>query len=296
MFVSKAARQIGLFDRANPVAVTEALPAGAPLTEDPTRSNLKCCLHAVDIQDGGLVCGPVVRRTIMPQNKRPAAKLGRRRDGGGGTPLLREIAYERLKDAIRDGELEPGELLSEARISEAFQISRTPVREALQQLAQEGLVQIQPNRTVTVAALSLQEVLNVLHLRSILEPEIARLVAGSISRANVETLQKCIATMHAAAVEGDRAAWSKADTVLHETLSAVCPNDLLGRLALQMRNRMQLLATDSQTTQARLATCTAEHQAVIDAIAKGDGEEAEAAALAHIRILRESFFKRLGHG
>lgn len=233
----------------------------------------------------------------MTNNKQLVRSLGkRRRDGAGGAPLLREKAYERLKDAIRDGELEPGEPLSEARISEAFQISRTPVREALQQLAQEGLVQIQPNRTVTVAALSLQEVINVLHLRSILEPEIARLVAQSVTPSTTEVLRESVAAMDDAASQGDRAAWSKADTVLHETLSSACPNDLLGRLGLQMRNRMQLLATDSQTSPTRLIACTGEHQAIVDAIAEGDGERAQAATREHIRILRESFFKRLGHG
>jgi DNA-binding GntR family transcriptional regulator len=231
----------------------------------------------------------------MPEKKRTVRTRGKRGNGTGRTPLLRETAYERLKDAIRDGELQPGEPLSEGRISEAFQISRTPVREALQQLAQEGLVQIQANRTVTVAALSLSEVSNVLHLRSILEPEVARLVAGSVTPSALEVLQKSVSAMDDAARRGDRAAWSRADTVLHETLSEICPNDLLGRLALQMRNRMQLLATDSQTTQPRLIACTAEHQAIVDAIAAGDGDRAQAAARDHMRVLRESFFKRLGH-
>lgn len=231
----------------------------------------------------------------MPEIKRLVRNRDTRGDGTRGTRLLRETAYERLKDAIRDGELQPGEPLSEARISEAFQISRTPVREALQQLAQEGLVQFQANRTVTVAALSLPEVLNVLHLRSILEPEIARLVAESVSKPDLDVLQQSVADMGKAAKEGDRAAWSKADTVLHETLSEACPNDLLGRLGLQMRNRMQLLATDSQTTQARLIECTGEHQAIVGAIAQGDAEKAQAATREHLRILRESFFKRLGH-
>src|SRR5690606_6957891 len=98
------------------------------------------------------------RRVTMPESKLPAGRPGARK-GAPGQPLLREIAYTRIKEAIRAGELAPGQPLSEARLSEAFQISRTPVREALQKLAQEGLVQIHANRTVTVAALSLQEVL-----------------------------------------------------------------------------------------------------------------------------------------
>lgn len=230
----------------------------------------------------------------MPESKLPAGRPGARK-GAPGQPLLREIAYTRIKEAIRAGELAPGQPLSEARLSEAFQISRTPVREALQKLAQEGLVQIHANRTVTVAALSLQEVLNILHLRSILEPELARLVAGSAPSPEViRTLRESVRAMERAALEGDRPAWSRADDLLHETLCAACPNELLGQMALQMRNRMQLLATDAQTTAARLIACTAEHQAVVEAIASGDGQRAQAAAREHIRVLRESFFQRLG--
>ena len=209
--------------------------------------------------------------------------------------LLRDVAYERLKEAIRDGALRPGEALPESRVSAALQISRTPVREALQKLAQEGLVQILPNRAVTVAEPSLPDALNVLHVRSLIEPEIVRLVAEAITPEALGALQEAVADMTAAAEAGDRAAWSKADTVYHETLSSACPNALLGKLGLQMRNRIHFLATDAQTTAARLVTCTEEHRVVAEAIAEGDGEKAQEAMREHIHQLRTSFFRRLAH-
>src|SRR5690349_3926729 len=89
----------------------------------------------------------------------------------------REVAYERLKDALQHAGLEPGEPLSEVKLSKLLGISRTPVREALHQLAQEGMVQVIPGRAVTVASRSLKDVLDVVHMRSLLEPELARLVA-----------------------------------------------------------------------------------------------------------------------
>ena len=228
-------------------------------------------------------------------------QLGRRkskhaRDGTDGEPrLLREVAYERLKEAIRDGELQPGEALSESRLSSALQISRTPVREALQKLAQEGLVQIMPNRAVTVAAPSLPEALNVLHVRSLVEPEIARLVAESITEEALAVLRQVIEEMEQAAQAGDRSGWSKADTVYHEVLSAACPNALLGKLGLQMRNRIHFLATDAQTTSQRLVTCTEEHREIVEAIAAGEGRRAQEAMQQHIHQLRASFFQRLAH-
>jgi DNA-binding GntR family transcriptional regulator len=84
--------------------------------------------------------------------------------------LLREVAYERLKDAVRHANLQPGEPLSENRISKILGISRTPVREALQILAQEGLVEIVPGRGITVASRSIRQILDVLHIRHSLQP------------------------------------------------------------------------------------------------------------------------------
>lgn len=222
-------------------------------------------------------------------------KTTKKQINGNESRLLRDVAYERLKDAIRDGELRPGEPLSETRLSEALQISRTPVREALQQLALEGLVQIMANRAVTVAAPSMQEVLNVLHVRSLVEPELVRLVAESITPQALEVLWQAVADLEEAAQRGDRSAWSRADTVYHETLSQACPNALLGQLGLQMRNRIHFHATDAQTTPARLTACTEEHRTIAAAIAEGDGPAAQRAMQEHFNELRASFFKRLMH-
>lgn len=210
-------------------------------------------------------------------------------------PLLREVAYRKLKNAIQDGDLQSGEPLYEIHLSEMLQISRTPVREALQQLVLEGLVKNMPNRAMTVAAPSMEELLNVLHIRSLIDPEIVRLVAGAVTNQVIEALQKIIGRMQQAAADKDRIAWGQADTLFHETLSEACPNAILGQFGLQMRNRIQLVATDTQTTSKRLIECTQEHALVVDAIAKRDAEGAKAAMQQHIQCLRESFFQRLMH-
>lgn len=210
-------------------------------------------------------------------------------------PLLREVAYQKLKNAIQDGELQSGEPLYEIHLSEMLQISRTPVREALQQLVLEGLVKNMPNRAMTVAAPSMEELLNVLHIRSLIDPEIVRLVAGAVTSQVIDELQKIIGQMQQAAADQDRMAWAQADTRFHETLSEACPNTILGQFGLQMRNRIQLVATDTQTTSKRLVECTQEHAAVVDAIASRDADGAQAAMQQHIQCLRESFFQRLMH-
>ncbi len=207
--------------------------------------------------------------------------------------LLSEVAYERIKDAIRNADLEPGQPLSETKLSKLLGISRTPVREAIHQLAQEGLVQIIPGRAVTVASLSVQEVLNAVHVRTILEPEVARLAAVSISPEDLEALWKILVQMEQAIEGEDRVAWAKADSQFHEILSASCPNKLLGDMAIQVRNRISYLSSDNQTGQKRMQACTQEHRQIVDAIAAGDPQEAEETMRNHLTMLRESYFRRL---
>lgn len=212
---------------------------------------------------------------------------------GTDSRLLREIAYDRLQEAIRNADVEPGAPLSETRLSKALGISRTPVREALQQLSQEGLVNIIPGRAITVAAPSIQEVLEIVHIRELLEPELVRLAAEALPAEALQTLDQTMQNMERAAETGDRSAWSRADTVFHETLSNFCPNRLLGQLVLQARNRAHHTAIDEQTTDARIMACTTEHRQVVDAILNREAEVAEKLMREHIRQLRQSMFKRL---
>jgi DNA-binding GntR family transcriptional regulator len=208
--------------------------------------------------------------------------------------LLREIAYERLKDAIRNANLPPGEPLSENRLSKLLGISRTPVREALQKLSQEGLVEIIPGRAVRIANRSFRDVVDVLYIRLLLEPGMMRLVAENISQAQIDLLWNCIVHMEGAVENQDRPGWAKADTVWHETLSDACPNQLLGEMVLQMRNRIHQYANvENELKIQQLKKGTAEHREVTEAVASRDGERAEQIMREHLVSLRENLFDQL---
>lgn len=213
------------------------------------------------------------------------------------TRLRRVVAYERLKDAIQHAALEPGQPLTETRLSKLLGISRTPVREALQQLAQEGLVQVIPGRAITVAEQSVQDVLDVVHLRWLLEPELVRLATEVASHREIEQLKRSVAKMQEAIETRDQTAWSRADSVFHEVLGDACPNELLCEVVLQMRNRVHQIANiDSQTNPARLAECTVEHAEIVEAMATRDSTAAAHAMRNHMDKLRESLLSRLRYG
>lgn len=211
--------------------------------------------------------------------------------------LRREIAYERLKDALQHADLQAGQVLSENRLSKALGISRTPVREALHQLAQEGLVQIIPGRAVTVASHSVRSVMDVVHMRLLLEPELVRLATETLSESDIIELEEIVDTMDRACMIADHQMWSRSDTRFHEILGDACPNVLLAEVVIQMRNRAHHLASiDSQTNPARLKECTTEHREIVDCIVIQDADGAVEATRRHIGILRESLFTRLSYG
>ena len=204
--------------------------------------------------------------------------------------LLHQVAYERLKNAVKLAELQPGDLLSEGRIAKALGISRTPVREAIRRLAQEGLLQVIPGRAIAVAAPSIQDVLDALHIRELLEPELTSLAVEGLPREAQGLLQETTEKMEQVAQVGDRLAWSKADTVWHETLSNYCPNKLLGTLVLQARNRVIGIIFQDYYNALYLVQGTQEHRTIVDAILAGDNEAAENLMRKHIQEARRKMF------
>src|SRR5215207_9325503 len=109
-----------------------------------------------------------------------------------------DLAYERIRTMIEDGELEPGARLGQGEFADAFGISRTTVREALHRLAGELLVEFETNRGFFVAPFRLEAVVQRLELRRLLEPGIARLAAERRTAADVEGLLAIVETEEAA--------------------------------------------------------------------------------------------------
>lgn len=210
----------------------------------------------------------------------------------GEDALLSDIAYSRLLDALRHGGFKPGDNLSTNRISQLLGISRTPVSQAVRRLAQEGIIQITPGHSISVAAPSFQEALDSVDVRMLLEPTQAALVAGRLPPEAQEKLLKTLDLMEQAAQEDDRGAWSRADTVYHEILFDYCPNGYLGELLMQSRNRVLRTVTDQYTSQQYIIDGTAEHRRIAEAIIAGDSQRAEALVRTHIQNVRKNMLRR----
>lgn len=131
----------------------------------------------------------------------------------------RHVIVRALRRAIEVGELAPGDRLVERDLAERMGISRGPVREALRQLEQEGLVVSYPYRGTVVAEISAEEVEHLLvPLRLVLERFAVRHALARLTAADLSTLATLAATMRSAARSGDRAAVVETDVAFHELL------------------------------------------------------------------------------
>jgi DNA-binding GntR family transcriptional regulator len=209
---------------------------------------------------------------------------------------LRELAYERIRDAIHAAEILPGDALTELRLSKLLGISRTPIREALQQLVQEGLAETSPGQAVTVKAPTLQDVLDVVHIRSLLEPEQVRLATEVMTAKQLEALDNTMTNMECAAKQNDLASWGKADNIFHTILKEACPNKLLAETVVQLKNRVHSMTNfDTQMNNDRLLSCTKEHRAVVEAIKSRNSKAAKSAMEDHLAALTNSLLRRISY-
>ena len=192
-----------------------------------------------------------------------------------------DLAYERIRTMVIDGEIPPGARLGQVELAEQLGISRTPVREALRRLTGEGLAEFVPNRGFRAASPGLDDVLRRLEVRSLLEPGIARLAAARRTDADLAGLAATIAREDAATSRG---AAHDASRDFHLGVAAATGNaELVGVLAAMwiVEIGRRLLAARATSAEWK-DTDVAEHRAITAAIEARDGDRAAALMAAHI--------------
>jgi len=200
-----------------------------------------------------------------------------------------DLIRERLEEAIATGELAPGDRLDETELAHRFQVSRTPVREALHQLASVRLVEIRPRRGAIVPELDPQAIVEMFEMMGELEASCARLAA----RRHTAEDRAAIEAAHNACLSGgetvDPDRYYTENEAFHRALYHASGNRLLESetLALQRRlrpyRRLQLRLPD------RIGSSRREHAKIVAALLAHDGEAAAAAARDHVLIQGHGF-------
>lgn len=205
-------------------------------------------------------------------------------------------AYGRILDLILSRKAAPGDLLNERALAEMLDMSRTPIRDALLMLEGEGLLVRQGRRGLQVKQMRLEDMVDALQIRLLLEPAIARLAAGHVAEDALDALDagfaRLLATAEANGGGVDRDEARALDDRLHGLICDTAGNPQLSSIVRTLRRQTQIFDIRSLPERA-ISTCR-EHMAIIEALRTGDGDRAARAMTQHIDGVRASIVARLG--
>lgn len=215
---------------------------------------------------------------------------------GGRRNLRQEIAAA-LRGSIVAGELHPGELYSVPGLAERFEVSATPVREAMLDLAGEGLVLAVRNKGFRITELSDRDLDEITALRLLIEVPTVRDIAaakaaGNIAPAAVEDLRPMSAAIEAYAVSGDLVSYVEADRTFHLALLGLAGNTHLVEAVGGLRSRSRLYGLNERANADQLLRSAREHGRILDLILAGDAEATESLMLSHIDDVRSAWAQR----
>jgi phosphonate utilization transcriptional regulator len=222
-----------------------------------------------------------MRRT---PNKRPVPAS----EASAAFELLRQkslnsLVQREIERRILAGELTPGTKLNEAELAAEMGISRGPVREAFRALEQAGLLYTEKNRGVFVRQVSLEEADEIFEVRAALEAQIGRLAAARIVPEQLQRLRGVIKRMHAASRSRDADAYFPLNIEFHEALAEVAGNRALAANYRRVVNELNLYRRETLARNADIIpVSTQEHEAIVDAVAKGDAALAERLLYEHV--------------
>ncbi len=206
---------------------------------------------------------------------------------------LRETVCEALRDAIKRGILEPGERLMEVQLAEELGISRTPVREAIRKLEQEGYVIMMPRRGTYVSSISVRDVKEIFEIRSALETLAAVLATIRIEPEELDRLRALLTEIEGHIKNNDMDKIVATDVEFHGLLYQVSRNERLVAIISNLMEQLARFRTLSMSYPGRLQETLAEHRAMVEAIAAGDVDAARDAAERHMEQAEETLLKTM---
>jgi DNA-binding GntR family transcriptional regulator len=195
---------------------------------------------------------------------------------------LPDFVADSLRRAILEGVFTPGERLVERQIAEKFQISKTPVREALQELKRRGLVTSRTHRGTEVRVVDAQMVRDIYQVRMALEPEAIRWAVPAHDEASCAAMRGLLQRAADSGQSGDLVELIFVNRELHTMLLAPCPNQMLKDMIEELSDQVALIAVSGWRTRPSWVTEGEQHTRIVEAVEQGDADGAAALLRAHI--------------
>ncbi len=201
---------------------------------------------------------------------------------------LRYTVYEAIKENILEGKYKAGDSLTENRIAEELNVSRTPVREAIRQLEFEDLVVSIPNRGVFVMGLSRQDAKDIYDIRKLIEGQIICWAVDRITKDELNKLYEIVELMEFYTKKNDSENLARLDTNFHKTIYDACKSKHLNRMFTCLHSNMQLARQISLKKPERAEQSLSEHKMILEAIERRDKKIASKLMLEHVRTAEKS--------
>ncbi|GGE53778.1 GntR family transcriptional regulator [Agaricicola taiwanensis] len=222
----------------------------------------------------------------MRAEKMDAGVDGERQSSRG----LSAQAYETILDMIMSKELRPGDIIQERRLAERVGISRTPLREALHRLEGERVLERRGEAKLTVREITIQDLMEALHIRRLLESEAAARATGHIP---AEVLDDLAHRLHALRDGGDPTVpdHHQIDDDLHGTIAEASGNRLMGEIIADLRRKTRMFSMKRMPE--RFPAICQEHLEIVEALKGGDPDRAAKAATQHLDNVKQSILSKL---
>ena len=206
---------------------------------------------------------------------------------------LRELVFTTLRQAILKGELQPGERLMEIQLAEKMGVSRTPIREAIRKLANEGLVTMIPRKGAIVAGISEKMLRDVLRVRMVLEKMAYEYAFENITDEAIEDLKAAERGFEAAVESNDLVGIAEADEKFHFIIYEAAGNDKLMEILTTLKENMYRYRMEYAKNRDIRTDLIEDHRAIVETLAERDAESGLKLVENHIRNQENAVMERL---
>lgn len=208
---------------------------------------------------------------------------------------LKEKAYEELKELIISGQLKSNERIDEEALSKSLNVSRTPIREAINVLAQEDWISIIPRKGMFVKNISIKEINDIFQVRCIFEPVILEMAFEDIDRDILNKLREKFESIYAKKTftDEDNIILDKLDNDLHLLILHNCNNNFIIKMMENVYEHNMRIRNLSIQPKSRRNLATEEHLKIIDYILKDDLKKATKELKNHNIKAKEGFFNSI---
>jgi DNA-binding GntR family transcriptional regulator len=206
---------------------------------------------------------------------------------------LAEDTYLKIRRALVDGEFEPGQRLSEPELALKFNISRSPIREALVRLEHESFIDRQPNGRMLVKVLDIDDLTQLYEVRAVIEGFAARLAAPLLRTVDLERMSARIDAMEKCVSKGDPEGALAAGQDFHDIITQECPNrrliEVLSGLRARISRYRSVVASLGDYEKERVV----EHRRILKALYQRNADAAQQEVTRHVQRSADTLVKKL---